>query len=102
MPRPERTLGIVPWRTYIRCPGRERRRRPVIALVRGSAQRRRTTISGHAVVVVAHVVAGDVALVLEDDAQPLLQLGGRREHLRLARQDGVANASEEIRDWISH
>ena len=30
----------------LRWPGRERRRRPVIALVRGSAQRRRTTISG--------------------------------------------------------
>src|SRR4029079_2396776 len=51
---------------------------------------------------VAHVVAGDVVLVLEDDTQALFQLGRRREHLRLARQDGVANASEKIRDWVSH
>ena len=56
----------------------------------------------HAGGVVAHVVAGDVALVLQEDAQALLQLRGRREHLRLARQDGVANASEKIRDWVSH
>src|SRR4029079_14312572 len=46
MPRPERTLGIVPCRTYIRCPGRDRRRRPVMALVRGPAQRSQTRISG--------------------------------------------------------
>src|SRR6185436_9308814 len=56
----------------------------------------------HAGLGVAHVIAGDVALVFEDDAQPLLQLGRRREHLRLARQDGVANTSEKIRDWVSH
>src|SRR5262245_3933534 len=36
------------------------------------------------VVVLAHVVAGDVALVLEHDGEPLLQLGHRRNHLRLA------------------
>ena len=46
IPRPERTFGMLPWPTYMRCPGRERRRMPVMALVRGSAQRRRTTISG--------------------------------------------------------
>src|SRR3954466_12249388 len=56
----------------------------------------------HAGGVVTHVPGGDVALVLQEDAQPLFQLGGRREHFRLARQDGVANASEKIRDWVSH
>ena len=82
MPRPERTLGIVPWRTYILCPGRERRRRPVIAFVRGSAQRRRTTISAMPTGVSIKTEADKITVLrVDDERQNRARHGLMRAHL---------------------
>ena len=101
MPSPERIFGIVPWPTYIRCPGRERRRSPVMALVRGSAQRSLHDDLAHALVF-TQVETGDVALGLEQLGDAMLELGRGGDHLRVARHDGVANSGQEVGDGISH